>query len=54
MNGNFFVRCPACDDEHVSDEVDTLNIEEDIQGRDVVTFRCDYSNTIQQSLIFGG
>jgi len=52
MNNNFFVCCPACDDDHEASEVESLNIEEDIQGRDVVTFRCPYSNTIQQSLVF--
>lgn len=46
------VLCPACDTEHDSDEVNCLDIEEDIQGRDVITFECSYSNTIQKSLVY--
>lgn len=49
---SFYVLCPACDDNHYSEEVMIENIEEDIQGRDVVTFRCLASNTIQESLVY--
>lgn len=52
MNNFWYVLCSACDDNHYSDEVMVENIEEDIQGRDVVTFRCQASNTIQESLVY--
>jgi len=39
-----FVRCPACGEDHPCDEkwkaIDTLDIEEDIQGRDMLTYVC--------------
>lgn len=47
-----YVICPACDAEHDSSEVTALNIEEDIQGRDVLTYQCPYSNTVQKSLVY--
>lgn len=49
----YFVLCPACDTEHDVDEVTVLNVEEDIQGRDVLTFECPLSNTNQSSLVYG-
>lgn len=49
----YFVFCAACDTEHTVDEVNVLNIEEDIQGRDVLTFECPLSNTKQNSLVYG-
>lgn len=49
-----YVMCPACDVGHDSSEVETLNIEEDFQGRDVLTFQCPYSNTVQKSLVYRG
>ena len=52
MNNFWYVLCSACDDNHYSDEVMVENIEEDFQGRDVVTFRCQASNTIQESLVY--
>lgn len=49
---NFIVRCPECGDEHFPNEVQTLNIEEDIQGRDLVQFVCPFNGAITKSLIF--
>lgn len=54
MKEIFFVRCPVCDDDHNVEDVEFLNIEEDIQGRDVMTFRCPISDTTQNSLVFKG
>jgi hypothetical protein len=48
-----FVICPACDETHEPEEVNALNVEEDLKGRDVLTFECPYSNTIQKSLVWG-
>ena len=36
----FKVYCEWCNDWHYTDEVEFLNIEEDIQGRDVMYFEC--------------
>ena len=47
-----YVTCPACDTEHNSSEVTALNIEEDNQGRDILTYQCPFSNTIQKSLVY--
>jgi len=47
------VYCHACADYHRSeDEVETLNIEEDFHGRDVLTFKCLTTDTEQSSLVF--
>ena len=34
------VYCEWCQDWHYTDEVEVLNVEEDIQGRDVLHFEC--------------
>lgn len=34
------VYCPSCNEWHQADKVEFLNIEEDIQGRDQMTFTC--------------
>lgn len=46
------VRCKECGEEHTSDEVKSLNIEEDEMGRDIVTFECRVTNRITTSLVF--
>lgn len=48
-----FVHCPACDTEHSVDEVEFLNIEENLCGEDVLTYRCIQTNTIQKGLVYG-
>lgn len=54
MNETFFVWCAACDGNHTTDEVEFLNVEEDIEGRDVATYRCPDTQTTQKSLVFKG
>lgn len=49
----YFVLCSACDTEHSVDEVEFLDIEEDFQGRDRMTFKCNCTNTQQSSLVYG-
>lgn len=39
-NDRFKVYCEWCHDWHYVDEVDVLNVEEDIEGRDVAHFEC--------------
>lgn len=52
MEREFVVKCLECGDEHFPNEVQTLNIEEDIQGRDLVQFVCPFNGVITKSLIF--
>ena len=47
------VYCNGCDHWLTSDEFEFLNIEEDPQGRDLVTFICDYCGTESKSLVRG-
>ena len=49
----FFVLCPACDEDHSVEEVESLNIEENAMGEDLLTFRCIETDTIQKSRVYG-
>jgi len=49
----FFVLCPACDEDHSVEEVESLNIEENSVGEDLLTFRCIETDTIQKSRVYG-
>ena len=48
-----FVRCPLCGEEHLTDEVEFLNIEEDFEGRDVMTYTCPVVGEPAKSLVWG-
>ena len=50
-----YVNCPACGEDHPFDKkyVEFENIEEDFQGRDVVTFVCIATGQLQKSLVYG-
>ena len=51
-----YVRCLACGEKHPVDKkyVAFENIEEDFQGRDVVTFVCiAHPGQLQKSLVYG-
>lgn len=47
------VYCSECGELHTMEEVNFLNIEEDFQGRDLMSFVCNYTNTTQKSNVFG-
>lgn len=49
-----FVNCPVCGEMHTTSEVEFLNIEEDIHGRDVLTYICPTSLTGEegQALVY--
>jgi hypothetical protein len=47
------VYCFECSDLHTTEEVKFLNIEEDFQGRDLMTFECPETNTEQKSNVYG-
>ena len=50
----FFVRCKSCGDYHYTDKIHIDDIEEDIQGRDLVYFNCPNTNNTSSSLIYKG
>lgn len=52
MNEKFTVMCSECADEHYTDEVQFLNVEEDIQGRDIGYFICPVTSTETKSLVY--
>ena len=47
------VICCECSQEHSTTDVEFLNIEEDIQGRDIMHFVCPVTNTETKSLVYG-
>ena len=52
MNERFVVICPECSEEHLTTEVEFLNIEEDIQGRDVFFFKCPITRQDTKSFVY--
>jgi len=50
-----YVKCLACGEDHPCDKkyVAVEDIEEDFQGRDVVTFVCAATGQLQKSLVYG-
>jgi hypothetical protein len=52
MEHQFKVICRECSDEHLTSEVEFLNIEEDIHGRDVMSFVCPVTNNPTKSLVY--
>ena len=45
-----YVRCHKCDDWIDEEKVDFIDIEEDFQGRDVLTFKCPICKVTARSL----
>ena len=52
MNEQFIVICSECSEEHLTTEVEFLNVEEDMQGRDVMYYVCPITNTETSSLVY--
>ena len=46
------VYCKHCQNWHLVKEVEFLNIEEDYQGRDVLTFICNFTNKEEKSNVY--
>jgi len=46
------VDCKECGRQHTPDEVQTINIEEDAEGRDVITYECPVTNSTTTSVVF--
>ena len=47
-----YVLCRECKEEHTNDEVECIDISEDIQGRDLIQFRCPVTKTITESFVY--
>jgi hypothetical protein len=48
-----FVMCAYCSTHDVK-HVEFLNIEEDIEGRDIMTYRCPTTQDVQRSIVRAG
>lgn len=47
------VTCPTCKNMFNEDAVEFINIEEDIQGRDLLTFKCPVCNEPKKAYRLG-
>jgi len=52
MERGFIVVCTECSEEHDTESVKFLNIEEDIQGQDIMYFECPLTNLEAKSLVY--
>ena len=50
---NMIVVCSKCFEEHDTSEVKFLNVEEDMEGRDIMYFTCPVTNLDTKSLVYG-
>ena len=48
----YIVKCPECGENHFTDEVEFLNVEEDFHGRDVMHYICPVTDTNTKSLVY--
>ena len=48
-----FVNCSECGERHEPDEVEFVNIEEDIQGWDLLTFVCPVTLKETKAYVLG-
>lgn len=51
FDSRLFVVCKHCRQDFHTDSVEFLNIEEDIQGRDLMTFKCPTCHREEKSLV---
>jgi hypothetical protein len=51
MGQRFMVVCRACDGEHDVPDVEFVSIEEDVHGRDLMTFECPLTRTEEKSVV---
>lgn len=47
-----FVMCKECGEQHTSEEVQGVDIEEDFEGRDVLMFVCPVTGKETKSLVY--
>ena len=48
-----FVNCSKCGEKHYQGEIETLNIEEDIQGFDIITYTCPVTGEETKAYVLG-
>ena len=53
QNNRMKVNCSKCGETHYPGEVESLNIEEDIQGFDVLTYICPLTNLETKAYVLG-
>ena len=49
----FKVICTECSEEHLVEDIKVVNVEEDIQGRDVCFFECPITGQVTKSNVYG-
>ena len=49
----FKVICTECSEEHLVEDIKVVNVEEDIQGRDVCFFECPITGQVAKSNVYG-
>lgn len=54
MNRKFTVVCTECSEEHSIENVKFLNVEEDMQGQDIMYFNCPVTGLEAKSLVYSG
>ena len=52
MKQRFVVRCTQCGDRHTTDDVEFVNVESDIEGRDVCYFICPTTGEQTKSFVY--
>jgi hypothetical protein len=52
IDEQFIVICGECSQEHLTTEVEFLNVEEDIHGHDVMYFVCPITKTETKSKVY--
>jgi hypothetical protein len=49
---SFFIKCAECQNQHLVDEVEFLDVEEDYIGRDIMHFVCPETKMYSKSLVY--
>jgi hypothetical protein len=49
---NFTVYCAGCEERVPVVKVKFLNVEEDIQGRDIMTFKCSFCGEDHKGMVY--
>ena len=52
MNESFILKCHECGDEHLTSEVEFVNIEENLYGEDVAYFVCSETGVVANSRVY--
>lgn len=47
----FFIVCPECNSEHREGAIKAENIEENIQGQDVITYQCPVTKKLTKAVV---